>query len=956
MAAQEANIPKPMELGKQISAALMKQTTSSLSTPTAESNAATALASLSSSSTITSTSSGSSTTSTKPTPQANITKSAANQISLASSPGLMTNSTIKPGMPILFPIKPNVPLILPKAAPNMTYQIIKTLPNPATTIVVPRTILPKSRDPKVDIRMVTQASVSDIIRDHTFTTKVKSKPIVKQEPVDNSGETTQTSPTKATPSDVPKPPKGLTELGKQISQAIAKQGIKLPSSTGSQAAQVSPPDGSVKTEPTENSSVKKPPTVKQLLDNNTSKIIILEPNKAPTTITFTNITLPKRAKMVKFFQKGINDLNPEQSKPVGDSKIIILQPNKDATTLTLSDCVIPSKREILDFFGNEVGSGGRKRGRKRGITHKLWPTKSPTKNQDTVPEKKAKPGEELVVFQSKEKDKLSLEIEKYIRPCFQCTLCPLSAPGSVSTSVEKIKEHIIDSHTEIFGAAKEKLMKDSKFDERTFWASFTAKRMKYLRKKNQRNVRKQKKRKPSSNLIVPTVTSKAITPIAKSLAPNQKLKPTIFFVPKSATDKSPADTLKNLADISTKALSKGNASLEEITQELYSDPELGNAIKGLLDTKPPSDYDDNYDEDDDSAMEDDDEEEHDDEFTEYKPKKKGSEFKITCCGMTFDAGSKGEHDRIHHRFKSKIKCTQCSDAYFDSLQSLRPHLWSHHNVKCQDLDALKTFTGTMYVYICSTCNYAAKTRLEVNEHVRNEHEESLCDICGVSCKTKTAMYNHKKTHEEAREENFCRECNKQLSSKKAFKAHNDRVHLKMRPHKCKECGEFFYAPRLLVVHMRSHTGERPFKCGLCGKGFTAKTYAVAHHKRCVENNVKNNQGPQNARNQDVYYEKVGGGNKNNHHMNPIPQQTINQPQMARMPEPPTQITRTPDPPPPQPMPIPRSTDVYYESGYGYSGPANQPVYEPRYTNTQTYHPPIHPHHQHPGKGKKYLNI
>ena len=73
-------------------------------------------------------------------------------------------------------------------------------------------------------------------------------------------------------------------------------------------------------------------------------------------------------------------------------------------------------------------------------------------------------------------------------------------------------------------------------------------------------------------------------------------------------------------------------------------------------------------------------------------------------------------------------------------------------------------------------------------------------------------------------------CLKLYSTKSHLKEHIFRVHEKLKPHKCTECGKSFATKDELKTHLRIHTGEKPYLCEFCPEAFTYKQ-TLLYHKR-----------------------------------------------------------------------------------------------------------------------------
>lgn len=74
----------------------------------------------------------------------------------------------------------------------------------------------------------------------------------------------------------------------------------------------------------------------------------------------------------------------------------------------------------------------------------------------------------------------------------------------------------------------------------------------------------------------------------------------------------------------------------------------------------------------------------------------------------------------------------------------------------------------------------------------------------------------------------CTICNKM------FKGHlpqHMRIHNKLKPHGCADCGTTFTQRSQLVVHQRIHSGERPYRCQVCWQAFAHSSVLKLHIRK-----------------------------------------------------------------------------------------------------------------------------
>ena len=105
---------------------------------------------------------------------------------------------------------------------------------------------------------------------------------------------------------------------------------------------------------------------------------------------------------------------------------------------------------------------------------------------------------------------------------------------------------------------------------------------------------------------------------------------------------------------------------------------------------------------------------------------------------------------------------------------------------------------------CTHCSYATVEKAALDKHVRFKHTNErpfMCDTCGFSTHTASAMARHKRSHSNT------------------------------KPHKCEVCGHEYADRKRLRDHMYLHTDHKPFKCELCNYTCRRKDNLTAHLKK-----------------------------------------------------------------------------------------------------------------------------
>ncbi|XP_031819944.1 zinc finger protein 383-like isoform X2 [Sarcophilus harrisii] len=125
-----------------------------------------------------------------------------------------------------------------------------------------------------------------------------------------------------------------------------------------------------------------------------------------------------------------------------------------------------------------------------------------------------------------------------------------------------------------------------------------------------------------------------------------------------------------------------------------------------------------------------------------------------------------------------------------------------------------------------TCSQNAGMIPRQRIHLRGRTEKSK--QCGKNFQEISHLKEGQKV--QTREKAYiCKYCGKSFAQYSYFINH-ERTHNRDRPYECKECGKTFNWNSYLIGHQRIHTGEKPYECKSCGKAFSHSSALIAHQR------------------------------------------------------------------------------------------------------------------------------
>jgi len=145
------------------------------------------------------------------------------------------------------------------------------------------------------------------------------------------------------------------------------------------------------------------------------------------------------------------------------------------------------------------------------------------------------------------------------------------------------------------------------------------------------------------------------------------------------------------------------------------------------------------------------------------------------------------------------------------------------------------------IYECPVCKQEYLTKLELSEHVENDHPDQFelfnalkikctfkCAMCTYHTDKRKALMGHSRIHTGYKPYE-CKTCGKRFAQSSNMTIHA-RIHTGEKPYKCKECDQSFSRSDKLLIHERKHSGTKPYKCELCHKAFFQKHHMINHVK------------------------------------------------------------------------------------------------------------------------------
>jgi KRAB domain-containing zinc finger protein len=158
------------------------------------------------------------------------------------------------------------------------------------------------------------------------------------------------------------------------------------------------------------------------------------------------------------------------------------------------------------------------------------------------------------------------------------------------------------------------------------------------------------------------------------------------------------------------------------------------------------------------------------------------------------------------------------------------------------------------IYECDCCARKYKCRHHFIKHVKNHIstsdsseansrikkeaiEKIICDQCSMLIRPQHIAQHNFSHHSNKEPIYFCKYpgCTKSYRYVSSFKAHEARVHLKIKNFKCSFCEKEFFEKTNYQKHLQRHLEPEKFKCSTCMQCFVNAIALTAHVRLHNEN-------------------------------------------------------------------------------------------------------------------------
>lgn len=169
------------------------------------------------------------------------------------------------------------------------------------------------------------------------------------------------------------------------------------------------------------------------------------------------------------------------------------------------------------------------------------------------------------------------------------------------------------------------------------------------------------------------------------------------------------------------------------------------------------------------------------------------------------------------RNRAQNYCSECDKTFADS-GGYKYHINSFHK--------------KIKKYECDICGNHFSCKRVITNHLRGVHMKERifeCNQCAKKFSTDSALYMHKKIHENIFK-CVCQVCDRRFRSMSKLKIHMT-MHTKEKNYFCEICQRGFAVRNNLTKHMLTHSKSFDFKCEKCSYVANQRRYLAEHIKR-----------------------------------------------------------------------------------------------------------------------------